>query len=106
MRQRTRILLQWSRQWEQDLEFYISSPANETRTGPYLVPVMILGRESSRALVGTFTITSFVVGSGHFYHHWIPYFDRILQNLDREQWAGRALLSSNIEKFNHLRYIA
>ena len=50
VRPRTGILLQWSREWEQDQEFKISSPANETGPGPYLVPGMRPRWESRRAL--------------------------------------------------------
>ena len=42
--------MQWSHELEWDREFYISSPVNETGTGPYLVPGMRLVQESRRAL--------------------------------------------------------
>ena len=33
--------MQWSSAWELDWDFVISSPVNETRTGPYLVPFSV-----------------------------------------------------------------
>ena len=50
MRPKWGVLLDLSREWEWDREFHILSSANETGTGPYLVPGMRPGQEFRRVL--------------------------------------------------------